>query len=39
MFLSKDNLIMNLNIMPDIYMIDIFLCINKRSDHKNDDPQ
>jgi hypothetical protein len=33
MFLSKENLIM----MPKLYII--FLYINKRSDHKNDDPQ
>jgi hypothetical protein len=38
-FLSKDNLIMNLNIMPKLYITNIFLYLNKRSYHKNDDPQ
>jgi len=32
MFLSKENLIM----MPKLYII--FLYMNKRLDHKNDDP-
>jgi hypothetical protein len=39
MFLSKNNLIMNLNIMPKLYMTNFFLYLNKRSNHKNDDPQ
>ncbi len=39
MFLSKDNLMMNLNLMPQLYTINIFLYLNKRLDHKNDDPQ
>jgi hypothetical protein len=39
MFLSKDNLTMNLNVMPKLYTINIFFYLNKRSDHKNDDPQ
>ncbi len=39
MFLSKDNLTMNLNITPKLYITNIFLNLNKRSDHKNDDPQ
>jgi hypothetical protein len=39
MFLSNDNLIMNLNIMLKLHIINIFLYLNKRSDHKNDDPQ
>jgi len=39
MFLSKDNLTMNLNIMPKLYITNIFLYLNKRLDHKNDDPQ
>ncbi len=39
MFPSKDNLIMNLNIMPKLYIKNRFLYINKTLDHKNDDPQ
>ncbi len=39
MFLSKNNLTMNLNTMPKLYITIIFLCLNKRSDHINDDPQ
>jgi len=38
-FLSEDNLIMNIYIMPKIFITNIFFCLNKRSDHKNDDPQ
>jgi hypothetical protein len=38
-FLSKDNLTMNLNIMPKLFITNIFLYLNKRSNHKNDDPQ
>jgi hypothetical protein len=38
-FLSKDNLTMNLNLMPKLYTTNIFLYLNKRLDHKNDDPQ
>jgi hypothetical protein len=39
MLLSKDNLTMNLNIMPNVYITNIILYLNKRLDHKNDDPQ
>ncbi len=39
MFLSKDKLIMNLNIMPKLYITNIFLYLKKNPDHKNDDPQ
>ncbi len=39
MFLSKYNLTMNLNIMPKLYLIKKFHYLNKRSYHKNDDPQ
>jgi hypothetical protein len=39
MFLSKDNLTMNLNIMPKLYITNIFMYLKKRLDHKNDDPQ
>jgi hypothetical protein len=39
MFLSKGNLNMNLNIMPKLYITKKILYLNKRSDHKNDDPQ
>jgi hypothetical protein len=39
MFLSKDNLSMNLNIMPQLFITNIFLYLNKRLVHKNDDPQ
>jgi hypothetical protein len=38
-FLSIDNLIMNLNIMFKLFIRNIFLYLNKRSNHKNDDPQ
>jgi len=37
--LSKGNLIMNLNIMPKLFITNIFFYLNKRSNHKNDDPQ
>ncbi len=30
---------MNLNIMPKLVITNIFLYLNKRSNHKNDDPQ
>jgi hypothetical protein len=36
---SKDNLTMNLNIMPKLIITNIFLSINKMSNRKNDDPQ
>jgi nitrogen regulatory protein PII-like uncharacterized protein len=39
MFLSKDNLTRNLNIMPKLYITNIFLYLKKRLNHKNDDPQ
>ncbi len=39
MFISKDNLTMNLNIMPKLYIRNIFLYLNKMLDHINDDPQ
>ncbi len=39
MFLSKDNLTMNLNIMPKLYITNIFFYLNKQSCHKNDDLQ
>jgi hypothetical protein len=39
MFLPKENLIMKLNLMPKIFIKNVFLYLNKRSDHKNDDPQ
>jgi hypothetical protein len=39
MFLSKGNLIMNLNIMPNLFLTNIILYLSKRSDHENDDPQ
>jgi hypothetical protein len=39
MFLSKDNLTLNLNIMPKLYITNIFMHLKKRLDHKNDDPQ
>jgi hypothetical protein len=39
MFLLKYKLTTNLNIMPKLYIINIFFYVNKRSDHKNDDPQ
>jgi hypothetical protein len=39
MFLSIDNLTMNLNIMPKLYITNIFIHLNKKLDHKNDDPQ
>ncbi len=39
MFTSKDDLIMNLNIMPKLYITNIFLYLNKRSDHKTSDSQ
>ncbi len=39
MFVSKGDLTMNLNIMPKLLITNIFLYLNKRSDHKNDDPQ
>jgi len=38
MFLSIDNLTMILNIMPKLFITKKFLYLNKRSDHKNDDP-
>jgi len=38
-FFIKDNLTMNLNIMPKLLITNIFLYLSKRSDHKNDDPQ
>jgi hypothetical protein len=34
MFLSKDNLAMNLNIMPKLYITKKNLYLNKRLDHK-----
>jgi hypothetical protein len=37
--LSKDNLTMKLNIMPKLFITNIFFYLNKRSDRKNDDPQ
>jgi hypothetical protein len=39
MFLSKGNLIMNLNIMPKLFITNIFLHLNKMLNYKNDDPQ
>jgi len=39
MFLSKDNLTRNLNIMPKLYTTNIFFYLKKRLNHKNDDPQ
>jgi hypothetical protein len=39
MFLSKDNLTMNLNTMLKLFITNIFIYQNKRSYHKNDDPQ
>jgi hypothetical protein len=39
MFISKDNLTMNLNIKPKLFVRNMFLYLNKRLDHKNDDPQ
>jgi len=39
MFISKDNLNLNLNIMPKLFITNIFLYLNKRSNRKNDDPQ
>jgi nitrogen regulatory protein PII-like uncharacterized protein len=39
MFISKENLITNLNIMPKLYITNIFLYLKKRSNHKNDEPQ
>jgi hypothetical protein len=38
MFLSKDNLTMNLNIMAKLFIIIKILYLKKRLDHKNDDP-
>ncbi len=35
----QKNVIMNLNIMPKLYITNIFFYLNKRSNHKNDDPQ
>jgi len=39
MFLSTYNLIMNLNIMPKLYITKKILYLNKRLDHKNDNRQ
>jgi hypothetical protein len=39
MFLSKDNLTMNLNIMLELFITNICFYLNKMLDHKNDDPQ
>jgi hypothetical protein len=39
MFLSKDNLTINLNIMAKLFITNVFFYLNKRLDHKNDDPQ
>jgi len=39
MFLSKKNVTMILNIMPKLYIINVFLYLRKLSNHKNDDPQ
>jgi len=36
-FLSKNTLTMNAN--PKLFITNIFLYLNKRSNHKNDDPQ
>jgi hypothetical protein len=30
---------MNINIMPELYVTKKILYLNKRSNHKNDDPQ
>ncbi len=38
MFISKDNLTMNLNITPKLY-VRIFFNLKKRSNPKNYDPQ
>jgi len=38
-YLLKENLTMNLNIMPELFITIFFLYLNKRLDHKNDDPQ
>jgi len=37
MILSKDNLTMNQNIMPKLYII-LFYFYKNNSNHKNDDP-
>jgi hypothetical protein len=39
MFLLIENLIMNLNIMFKLFITNIFIYLNKRSNQKNDDPQ
>jgi len=39
MFLSNGNLIMNLNIMPKLFITKKILYLNKRLNYKNDDPQ
>jgi hypothetical protein len=37
-FLLKDNLIVNLNIMPELSITKKFIYLHKRSNHQNDDP-
>jgi hypothetical protein len=39
MFISKDNLTMNQNIIPKLFVTKKIFYINKRSNYKNDDPQ
>jgi hypothetical protein len=39
MFISKDNLTMNQNIIPKLFVTKKNFYINKRSNYKNDDPQ
>jgi hypothetical protein len=39
MFLSKDNLTMNLNIMPKLFITNILFYLKERSNHKKYDPQ
>jgi len=39
MFISKDNLTINLNIMPKLYITNIFLYLNERLDKNNDSQQ
>jgi len=37
-FKSQNNLIMNINIMPKLFITNICLYLNKRSHRKNGDP-